>query len=86
MLGGVLAAGLYDYLFCPNPELKERYAEALAKTSFPSAKYHEVLAAERDQLAAERTFTVMDVERAERKGREERERQREASSEVLSSV
>ncbi|XP_062308541.1 aquaporin-4 isoform X2 [Osmerus eperlanus] len=90
VLGGVLAAGLYDYLFCPDPERKRRYAEALSKTSFPSAKYHEVqaslAAAERHQLAAERTFTVMDVERAERKEREERERQREASGEVLSSV
>lgn len=88
VLGGVLASALYEYLFCPDPELKQRYTDMLSKTASPSTKYHEVQAvlnAERDQLVKER-FTVMDVERAERKEREERERERETSGEVLSSV
>lgn len=84
VLGGVTAATLYEYLFCPDPELKRCYTEVLSKTGFTSTKYREVqtsLRADRDQLAKEHPFTVMDVERAEQK-----ERERETSGEVLSSV
>ncbi|XP_071756878.1 aquaporin-4-like isoform X1 [Centroberyx gerrardi] len=81
-LGGALAAALYEYLFCPDPELKKRYSEAFSKTPFSSTKYREVQATAKEPL-----FTIMDVERAERKERErEREREREVSGEVLSSV
>ncbi|XP_042272911.1 aquaporin-4-like [Thunnus maccoyii] len=77
-LGGALAAALYEYLFCPNPELKKRYSEAFIKTPFTATKHRQ------DSVTAqEPLFTVMDVERAERK---EREREREVSEEVLSSV
>uniref|UniRef100_A0A667WYG6 Aquaporin-4 n=1 Tax=Myripristis murdjan TaxID=586833 RepID=A0A667WYG6_9TELE len=66
VLGGTVAAALYEYLFCPDPELKKRYSEAFSKTPFTSAtKYREVQAAAKEPL-----FTVMDVERAERKERE----------------
>lgn len=94
MLGGILAAALYEYLFCPDPKLKRRYAEALTRIPFPS-KYSEVqesqLTVDRDQVAKEPLFTVMDVERAERREREEREerereKEMEASGEGLSSV
>ncbi|KAM6962823.1 aquaporin-4 [Aplochiton taeniatus] len=81
LIGSVLAATLYEYLFCPDPELKRRCAEALSKSGFPSAKYCEVqtaFPAEHHQPVKEPPFTVLDVERAER--------QREASGEVLSSV
>ncbi|KAK6308810.1 hypothetical protein J4Q44_G00202730 [Coregonus suidteri] len=84
VLGGVIAATLYEYLFCPDPELKRRYTEVLSKTDFTSTKYREVqssLRADRVQLVKEHPFTVMDVERAEQK-----ERERETSGEVLSSV
>ncbi|XP_070688221.1 aquaporin-4-like [Pempheris klunzingeri] len=75
-LGGVLAAALYEYLFCPDPELKRRYSEAFIKTPFTATKHRQ------DSVTAqEPLFTVMDVERAERK-----EREREVSGEVLSSV
>ncbi|KAM3875680.1 aquaporin-4-like [Diretmus argenteus] len=77
-LGGALAAALYEYLFCPDPELKKRYSEAFSKSPFISTKYREVQAAAKEPL-----FTVMDMERAERK---ERETGREVSNEVLSSV
>lgn len=79
VLGAVMAAALYDYLFCPNPELKKRYSEVFSKSG---TKYREVqtsLIADHDQLVKEPPFTVMDVERAEQK-------ERETSGEVLSSV
>lgn len=76
VLGGTLSAALYEYLFCPDPELKKRFSEAFIKTPFTAAKHRQ------DSVTAqEPLFTVMDVERAER-----RERQREVSGEVLSSV
>ncbi|XP_076583296.1 aquaporin-4-like [Chaetodon auriga] len=75
-LGGALAAALYEYLFCPNSELKKRYSDAFIKTPFTSTKHRQ------DSVTAqEPLFTVMDMERAERKDRE-----REVSEEVLSSV
>ncbi|XP_041647517.1 aquaporin-4-like [Cheilinus undulatus] len=75
-LGGTLAAALYEYLFCPDPELKKRYSDAFIKTPFTATKHRQ------DSVTAqEPLFTVMDVERAERK-----EREREVSGEVLSSV
>lgn len=68
-MGGTLAAALYEYLFCPDPEVKRRFSETFVKTPFTQ-----------DSAAAqEPLFTVMDVERAER-------REREVSGEVLSSV
>lgn len=75
-LGGALAAALYEYLFCPDPGLKKRYSEAFIKTPFTATKHrHDSVTAQ------EPLFTVMDVERAERK-----EREMEVSEEVLSSV
>ncbi|XP_074524403.1 aquaporin-4-like [Halichoeres trimaculatus] len=76
-LGGALAAALYEYLFCPDPELKKRYSDAFIKTPFTASKHRQ------DSVTAqEPLFTVMDMERAERKEKKERE----VSGEVLSSV
>lgn len=93
ILGGVLAASVYEYLFCPDLELKKRFAEVLSKPAFPSTQYRKVsgpgLSADRDQLMVEPAFTVMDVERANRLRDEAMigERGKEVlSSEVLSSV
>ncbi|XP_062279664.1 aquaporin-4 isoform X2 [Scomber scombrus] len=77
-LGGALAAALYEYLFCPNPNLKQRYSEVFIKTPFNATKQRQG-----SVTAQEPLFTVMDVERAER---QEREREREVSGDVLSSV
>lgn len=80
VLGGILAATLYDYLFCPNPALKNR----LATGPFTSTKYQEIQARRSaDLLGKQPLFTILDVERAERK---EREQEIEVSGEVLSSV
>ncbi|KAE8293855.1 Aquaporin-4 [Larimichthys crocea] len=73
-LGGVLAAPLYEYLFCPDPEEKRHYTEAFIKTPFAATiNRHDSVTAQ------EPLFTVMDVERAEMK-------EREVSGDVLSSV
>uniref|UniRef100_A0AAY5KBW8 Aquaporin-4 n=1 Tax=Esox lucius TaxID=8010 RepID=A0AAY5KBW8_ESOLU len=73
LLGGVIAAALYVYLFCPDPEMKRCYTEVLSKTGFNSSKYHDVQSSFRtdcDKLVKELPFTVMDVERAEQRERE----------------
>ncbi|XP_054451998.1 aquaporin-4-like [Anoplopoma fimbria] len=64
-LGGTLAAALYHYLFCPEPDLKRRYSEAFIKNTFSATKYRN------DSVTAqEPLFTIMELERAERKERE----------------
>ncbi|XP_056148789.1 aquaporin-4 [Lampris incognitus] len=40
ILGGLLAAALYEYLYCPDPELKKRFKQVFQKD--PSGKYKEV--------------------------------------------
>ncbi|CAL8279860.1 unnamed protein product [Lota lota] len=40
ILGGILAAGLYEYLYCPDPEVKQRLRQAFHKD--PSGTYKEV--------------------------------------------
>ncbi|KAL7396401.1 hypothetical protein ABVT39_005310 [Epinephelus coioides] len=62
-----------------DPELKRRYSEAFIKTPFTANKHRQ------DSVTAqEPLFTVMDVERAERK---EREREREEGTmELISSL
>lgn len=40
ILGAILAAGLYEYLYCPDPELKRRLKQVFQKDS--SGKYKEV--------------------------------------------
>lgn len=41
-MGGVLAAALYEYLYCPDPELKKPFGGIFSKDSYPSAEYKEV--------------------------------------------
>ncbi|XP_068175484.1 aquaporin-4-like [Antennarius striatus] len=73
-LGGALAAVLYEYLFCPDPVLKRRYSDV-----FISA----IKRRKSSVTTQEPLFTVMEVERAERK---EADGEGEVSAEVLSSV
>ncbi|XP_053470523.1 aquaporin-4 [Ictalurus furcatus] len=84
LMGGVLAAALYEYLFCPDPDLKRHYASIISRTSFPTAQYKGMepgtFSSDQTQLMIKQpAFTVFDVERAERK-------ERETAGEVLSSV
>jgi aquaporin-4 len=41
ILGGIMAAALYEYLFCPDPELKKMFREVFQKDP-ASGKYREV--------------------------------------------
>lgn len=40
ILGAIIAAGLYEYLYCPDPEIKQRLKKVFQKDS--SGKYKEV--------------------------------------------
>ncbi|KAM9845041.1 aquaporin-4-like [Aulostomus maculatus] len=40
ILGAILAAGLYEYLYCPDPEIKKRMKQVFQRD--PSGKYIEV--------------------------------------------
>ncbi|XP_005912760.1 aquaporin-4 isoform X2 [Haplochromis burtoni] len=40
IIGGILAAGLYEYLYCPDPEIKKRMKQVFKKD--PTGKYREV--------------------------------------------
>ncbi|KAJ8419093.1 hypothetical protein AAFF_G00005920 [Aldrovandia affinis] len=84
IMGGIIAAALYEHLYCPDPQLKKPFGGAFSKGSYPSAKYKEVedsrFQRDTDELVImPGPFRVLDVERAEKKGRE-------PTSEVLSSV
>lgn len=75
ILGAVLAAGLYEYLYCPDPELKKGLKMVFHKDS--AGRYREVEAED----AAVKPAAVSDLERGEKK-----ESFRDAGGEVLSSV
>ncbi|XP_051500640.1 aquaporin-4 [Myxocyprinus asiaticus] len=84
LIGGVLAATVYEYLFCPDPDLKRRYAEVLSKGPFQIDPYRVVdtdaFPNDQAQLTVKQaTIRVLDMERAEKK-------ERESAGEVLSSV
>ncbi|KAM9719351.1 aquaporin-4 isoform 2-T2 [Menidia menidia] len=77
ILGGILAAGLYEYLYCPDPVIKKRLKQVFQKD--PSGKYKEV---ETDDLAIKPgSIHNIDLEKAEKK-----DSPRDSTGEVLSSV
>lgn len=78
ILGAILAAGLYEYLYCPDPEMKKRLKQVFQKDS--AGRYREV---ETDDMAIRvgSVHAVCDVEKAEKKGAFN-----EVPGEVLSSV
>lgn len=63
ILGGILAAGLYEYLYCPDPEMKKRLKQVFQKD--PSGKYREVDA--EDLAIKPGSITAIDLEKAEKK-------------------
>ncbi|XP_041659446.1 aquaporin-4-like isoform X2 [Cheilinus undulatus] len=75
ILGGILAAGLYEYLYCPDPEVKERLKKVFQKD--PSGKYREV---ETDDLNI-KPGSISDMEKGEKK-----DPFQDSTGEVLSSV
>lgn len=87
ILGGILAAALYEYLFCPETALKKRLSDMFIKD--PSGKYKEVECprgqynGEPDDLVIKPSsfLTTVDLDK-----REKQETFREPPGEVLSSV
>lgn len=82
VMGGVLAAALYDYIYCPDKELKKHMKEKLSMAPYASTKYTEAedsrYPRDLDELVIKPgPFHMIDV--AERKDRD-------PSREVLSSV
>nr|XP_056709968.1 aquaporin-4 [Euleptes europaea] len=86
IIGAVLAAALYEYIYCPDAQLKRRFKEAFSKTSQPSkGKYTEVedtrSQVETDDLLLKPgAVHVIDIEKGEDK------KGRDPTNEVLSSV
>lgn len=74
ILGAILAAGLYEYLYCPDPELKKGLKMVFHKDS--AGRYREV---EAEDVAIKPT--VSDREKGEKK-----ESFQDPAGEVLSSV
>lgn len=58
VLGGILAGGLYEYLYCPDPELKKRLQQVFQKDH-----YKEV---DTDDITI-KPGSIVDVEKAEKK-------------------
>lgn len=77
ILGAILAAGLYEYLYCPDPELKKRLKMVFHKDS--AGRYREVEVEAED--VAVKPAAVSDLEKGEKK-----ESFQDAAGEVLSSV
>lgn len=86
IIGAVLAGALYEYVYCPDVELKRRFKDAFSKATQPSkGKYVEVddnrSHVETDDLILKPGIVhVIDIDRGEDK------KGRDPSSEVLSSV
>lgn len=76
ILGGILAAGLYEYLYCPDPEIKKRLKQVFRKDS--AGRYREV---ETEDIKTDSIHTISDLERAEKK-----DAFQDPKGEVLSSV
>lgn len=74
ILGGILAAGMYEYLYCPDPEVKKRLSQVFKKD--PSGKYREV---ESEDIAVKPgAIHTVDVEK--------KDHFQDSTGEVLSSV
>ncbi|XP_056620222.1 aquaporin-4 isoform X2 [Triplophysa dalaica] len=83
LIGGVLAATVYEYLFCPDLDLKRHYVDVLSKRPFQIDPYRVVDtdAFPNDQaqlMVKQAKIRVLDMEREKK--------ERESTGEVLSSV
>lgn len=64
ILGGILAAGLYEYLYCPDPEIKKRLKQVFQKDL--AGRYREV-ETEDNAIKPGSIHTISDLEKAEKK-------------------
>ena len=81
VIGGLLAAALYEYLLCPDFKLKQSYSQVFSRGRFPSEAQVVLDEEQRSYIEKQAAFTVLDVERAGRLGLEH-----QPAREVLSSV
>ncbi|XP_039768617.1 aquaporin-4 isoform X1 [Ornithorhynchus anatinus] len=86
IIGAVLAGGLYEYVFCPDAELKRRLREAFNKAAQPAKGHYVEVDNSQNQVETDDLILkpglvhVIDIDRGEEK------KGKETSSEVLSSV
>ncbi|XP_041422977.1 aquaporin-4 isoform X2 [Xenopus laevis] len=86
IIGAVCAATLYDYIYCPDTDLKEHLKEAIKKaTQKKQGKYIEVddcksQADAEDLILKSGTVHVIDIDQAESK------KGKDSASEILSTV
>lgn len=86
IIGAVLAGGLYEYVFCPDVELKRRFKEAFSKASQQTKGSYMEVDDNRSQVETEDLILkpgvvhVIDIDRGEEK------KGKDPSGEVLSSV
>ncbi|XP_063057061.1 aquaporin-4-like isoform X2 [Engraulis encrasicolus] len=81
VLGGLLAGSMYEYLLCPDSKLKQRYSQIFSRGRLPSFPNDPLVETESIQNGSSSSFrsgekqqkkqpppsfTVLDVERAER--------------------
>lgn len=78
ILGAVLAAGLYEYLYCPDPEVRKRLKLAFQKDL--AGRYREV-EADNVTIKPGSIHSISELEKAEKK-----ESFQDTTGEVLSSV
>uniref|UniRef100_A0A2I3GMI9 Aquaporin-4 n=1 Tax=Nomascus leucogenys TaxID=61853 RepID=A0A2I3GMI9_NOMLE len=86
MIGAVLAGGLYEYVFCPDVELKRRFKEAFSKAAQQTKGSYMEVEDNRSQVETDDLILkpgvvhVIDIDRGEEK------KGKDQSGEVLSSV
>ncbi|KAF6087345.1 aquaporin 4 [Phyllostomus discolor] len=86
IIGAVLAGGLYEYVFCPDVELKRRFKEAFSKAAQQTKGSYMEVEDNRSQVETEDLILkpgvvhVIDIDRGEEK------KGKDPSGEVLSSV
>uniref|UniRef100_A0A2K6S8Q5 Aquaporin-4 n=1 Tax=Saimiri boliviensis boliviensis TaxID=39432 RepID=A0A2K6S8Q5_SAIBB len=86
IIGAVLAGGLYEYVFCPDVELKRRFKEAFSKAAQQTKGSYMEVEDNRSQVETDDLILkpgvvhVIDIDRGEEK------KGKDQSGEVLSSV
>uniref|UniRef100_A0A2K5EX99 Aquaporin-4 n=1 Tax=Aotus nancymaae TaxID=37293 RepID=A0A2K5EX99_AOTNA len=86
IIGAVLAGGLYEYIFCPDVELKRRFKEAFSKAAQQTKGSYMEVEDNRSQVETDDLILkpgvvhVIDIDRGEEK------KGKDQSGEVLSSV
>ncbi|XP_037401284.1 aquaporin-4 isoform X1 [Pygocentrus nattereri] len=84
ILGGILAAALYEYLYCPDPELKRRCKEMFIKDA--SGKYKEVECAGNHHVGEADDIVIKPGSSSDAEKDEKKESFQDSSGDGLSSV